>query len=135
MKGKLRHLALATQDVEKTANFYKEAFGFEEVKRVDVDLGEAIILTDGTINITVARFRTDQLGKGLDYVGLHHFGVLVDDVEKASAEAVALGAQCLFDNPAEMKGSFEVKHVGPDGVVFDLSEHAWVGAKPIDQAA
>jgi len=32
-KAKIRHIALATNDPIKTANFYKEAFGFQEVGR------------------------------------------------------------------------------------------------------
>ena len=40
-----------------------------------------MFLTDGTLNIAILKFGDDQLGKGLDYTGIHHFGVVVDDVE------------------------------------------------------
>ncbi len=35
---KLRHLALATKDPEKTAEFYKTAFGFKEIRKVTSDI-------------------------------------------------------------------------------------------------
>ena len=131
--AKLRHIAIATSDPEATARFYREAFEFEEVGRTDAPLGTAIYLSDGTLNIAIVRFKTDQLGRGLDYVGLHHIGFVVADVDRASARLAELGAPCLVARPEKPKGFFEVKHRGPDGVVLDLSDHPWVGSAPIDQ--
>src|SRR6185437_15006167 len=82
--AKIRHIALATNDPIKTAEFYKQAFDFKEVGRTgnpDDPGGIAwgIYLSDGTLNLAVLKFKNvDQLGKGLDYVGIHHFGVLID---------------------------------------------------------
>ena len=98
-----------------TARFYREAFEFEEVGRTDAPLGTAIYLSDGTLNIAIVRFKTDQLGRGLDYVGLHHIGFVVADVDRASARLAELGAPCLVARPEKPKGFFEVKHRGPDG--------------------
>lgn len=129
--GKLRHIAVASSDPAKTAKFYKEVFDFAEVGQAESPLGDAIFLSDGTINIAVVKFKgVDQLGRGLDYVGLHHFGVLVDDVAKVSKKAVAMGAKSLVANDKDMKGQYEVKHIDPDGMVFDLSEHPWAGSQP-----
>lgn len=136
--AKLRHIAFAAKDVEATAKFYKEAFEFEELKRVDHPLGYAIVLSDGTINLTVVKFRgMDQLGKGLDYVGIHHIGFLVEDVDAASKKLESLGAACLIPRPEgkELPQGFEVKHRGPDGVVIDLCEHPWAGAEPLETAS
>jgi catechol 2,3-dioxygenase-like lactoylglutathione lyase family enzyme len=33
--AKLRHIALSTQDVEKTAGFYMEVFGMKEIAKID----------------------------------------------------------------------------------------------------
>lgn len=131
---KLRHIALATKNPEETARFYREAFGFEEVGRVDVDLAEAIFLSDGTLNLAVARFNTDQLGLGLDYTGIHHIGILCDDVEEMSKKVEALGAECVMARPKDAEGFFEVKYRGPDGVVFDLLDEPWKGSAPLDHA-
>jgi catechol 2,3-dioxygenase-like lactoylglutathione lyase family enzyme len=53
--AKLRHLAIATNDPDATAEFYKQAFDFKEVGRVDADLASGIYLSDGTINTVVVR--------------------------------------------------------------------------------
>ena len=136
--AKLRHIALATSDADATAKFYREAFDFTEVGRVDHPLGYAISLSDGTINLTVVRFKgVDQLGKGMDFTGLHHFGFLVDDVDAASKKLESLGAACFMPRPPKdvvQTDGFEVKHRGPDGVVIDLCDHPWPGSAPLNQA-
>ena len=83
--AKLRHIAIAAEDPFATAEFYKEAFEFKEVRRLEP--GEpgktyGVFLSDGTLNMAILKFKTDQLGKGMDFRGIHHFGVLVEDVEE-----------------------------------------------------
>src|SRR3984893_5292765 len=138
---KIRHIALATNDPVKTAAFYKQAFGFKEVGRAgNPDNPKAIAwgfyLSDGTLNLAVLKFKNvDQLGRGLDYVGIHHFGVLIDHLERHTNKLEAMGAPCFMrPDPSMADVFFETKFRGPDGVVFDCSEHPWVGAAPQDQA-
>jgi catechol 2,3-dioxygenase-like lactoylglutathione lyase family enzyme len=124
---KIRHIALATNDPEATAEFYKKAFDFKEVERRESYLAKGIFLTDGTLNLAILKFQNvDQLGKGLDYVGLHHFGILVDDLDEYTRRLEAMGTPCFMKPPEGDKASnFEVKFRGPDGVVFDIAEHMW----------
>jgi len=133
--AKIRHIALATNDPVKTAEFYKRAFGFKEVGRAGRQddpkgLAWGFYLSDGTLNLAVLKFKNvDQLGRGLDYVGIHHFGVLVDDLDQAAEKLEDLGAPCFMkQDPSQRNSFFETKFRGPDGVVFDVSEHPWVGA-------
>jgi catechol 2,3-dioxygenase-like lactoylglutathione lyase family enzyme len=135
--AKIRHIALATNDPVKTAEFYKQAFDFKEVGRTgspDESGGIAwgIYLSDGTLNLAVLKFKNvDQLGRGLDYVGIHHFGVLVDDLQAYTEKLEGMGAPCFMRPDPSMTGVFfETKFRGPDGVVFDCSEHPWDGAAP-----
>ena len=138
---KLRHIALATDDPNKTAAFYAEAFDFKEVGRVgnpdDPDNGLAwgIYLSDGTLNLAVLKFKNvDQLGKGLDYTGIHHFGVLVEDLEATLQKLDDMGAPCILkQDPNSTEQFYETKFKGPDGVVFDVSEHAWIGAATAEE--
>jgi methylmalonyl-CoA/ethylmalonyl-CoA epimerase len=132
---RLRHIALATDDPDATAKFYCDAFDFKELKRYDSPLGYAISLTDGVLNLTVAKFKgTDQLGKGLDYVGFHHMGFLVDDIDHWSEKLEAAGAECFLRPEKGKDHGFEVKFHGPDGVVIDISDRPWPGAAPLDKA-
>jgi catechol 2,3-dioxygenase-like lactoylglutathione lyase family enzyme len=46
--ARIQHLAIASQDPEKQPAFYKDVFGFEEIRRIDNPRARGVILTDGT---------------------------------------------------------------------------------------
>src|ERR1700731_3710866 len=94
---KLRHIAIAAEDPEKMAEFYKKAFDFEEVGRPNGVLADGVFLSDGTLNLAILKFKTDQLGKGMDFRGIHHFGVLVEDVDAFTAKLHSLGGRNYID--------------------------------------
>jgi len=130
--AKLRHIAIACKDPDAMANFYIKAFDFKNVRTSDGPLAYGHHLSDGTIDLAILRFKTDQIGKGMDYTGLHHFGILVEDVDDAAKVAEALGGKHYMDqaDPART-GGFEVKMYGPEGVLFDIAEHPWTGTEPL----
>ena len=133
--AKIRHIAIATKDPVATAEFYKKAFDFKEIARTDDQnpLAHGVFLSDGTINLAILKFKTDQLGKGMDFTGVHHFGVLVEDGDKATEKLEGLGGVCFMKpDPSEKMGYFEIKFRGPDGTVFDIAEHPWGGSAPLD---
>ena len=132
---KIRHIALASDHPGKAAEFYKAAFGFKELRRFGLDPDKpdeaprpsGVFLTDGTLNIAILKFDNDQLGKGIDFVGIHHFGVVVDDTERWTKKLEAMGAACIADKvPAGAHA--ELKFRGPDGVVFDITGKPWGGS-------
>jgi catechol 2,3-dioxygenase-like lactoylglutathione lyase family enzyme len=127
--AKLRHLAIACKDPDKMAEFYIKAFDFKNVRTSDGPLAYGHHLSDGTIDLAILRFKTDQIGKGMDYTGLHHFGILVEDLDETARKVAGLGGEHYMDqaNP-ERTGGFETKMYGPEGVLFDIAEHAWTGS-------
>jgi catechol 2,3-dioxygenase-like lactoylglutathione lyase family enzyme len=133
--AKIKHIALSTQDPEKTAAFYKETLGLQEVGKVDGPLAEGYYLTDGSINVAILKFKNDQAAdkpEGVNFVGLHHFGFKVEDLEATEARLEAAHAdkrpQVNMAMPqAAGHRNFEVKYRGPDGVIFDISSTGWVG--------
>ena len=129
--AKLRHIAIAAKDPEAMAEFYKKAFDFKEVRKTDGPLAYGYHLSDGTIDLAILRFKTDQLGKGLDYTGLHHFGILVEDVEASAKQLKALGGRHYMEREDGLAGGFEVKFYGPEEVLFDVAEHPWTGTEPL----
>jgi methylmalonyl-CoA/ethylmalonyl-CoA epimerase len=129
--AKLRHLAIATSDPDRTAQFYMDAFEFRLVRKAAGVWGDGLILSDGTINLAILRFATDEAAgveRGRHFEGLHHIGFEVDDVDATAQRVSAMGARPRDDIDAALglthdgpvKGEF--KYEGPNGVVFDLSE-------------
>ena len=132
---KLRHIALACQDPGKAADFYKTAFGWREVGRTGKDMTDpsGVVLSDGSINVTLLRFQTDQIGKGLAYEGFHHMGVVVDDVEGERARLEAMGYPCIVEAHEIPPGAqFEIKFRAPGDIVFDITDVAWPGSTALD---
>jgi catechol 2,3-dioxygenase-like lactoylglutathione lyase family enzyme len=130
--AKLRHLAVACKDPDAMADFYIKAFDFKLVRTSDGTLAYGHHISDGTIDLAILKFKSDQIGKGMDYTGLHHFGILVENIDEAQKAALALGGKHYMDqeNP-DRAGGFEVKLYGPEGVLFDVAEHPWTGSEAL----
>ncbi|HZA56987.1 MAG TPA: VOC family protein [Candidatus Udaeobacter sp.] len=129
--AQIKHIAIRTNDVERTAAFYQEAFG---LKRVGTGQS-GIYLTDGHLNIAILNFRAAVEGESMK-LGVDHLGFQVEDVDAAVARIKKLGGKSLNDrhsvtptDPAQPQSYFEVKCVGPDQQVIDVSSAGWVGAQ------
>jgi catechol 2,3-dioxygenase-like lactoylglutathione lyase family enzyme len=129
--AKLRHIAISVPDPEKSAQFYEKAFGLTRLGQTDSPVATGVYLSDGVVNIALLKYKSDDWAgeeRGKDYVGVHHFGFQVDDLEAAQRRVEEQGATFFRDLP-EMKDTlyFERKFRDPDGVLFDLSHHGWAG--------
>jgi catechol 2,3-dioxygenase-like lactoylglutathione lyase family enzyme len=137
---KLRHIALHTDDPEGTAEFYKRAFEMVEVGRTDSPYAEGVYLSDGDLNVAVLRFKTPEAADRRDGLGpvkgLHHFGFWVEDIVEARRRLVEAGAEPREARVADAPTTvfFEEKYRGPDGVMIDITEHGWRGARPPGEA-
>lgn len=131
--AKIKHIALTTQDPDKVAAFYKEAFDLQEVRRSP---NGAVFLTDGYINLAILNWKTEKdadVGThGPNFSGIHHFGFEVDELAEASEKLEKVQAQRLsqregLDTAMGPRGprNVEVKWAGPDGVVLDVSHTGW----------
>lgn len=130
MKPRLRHIALRVQDLERSAAFYEAVFGFERVGREEIPIGAAVYLSDGVINLALIKYFGEEGAAttgAADTVGTDHFGVQVDDIDAMRARIEELGGQFYFDLGDARKGNFERKFKDPDGIVFDISHHGWLG--------
>ena len=128
-KGKLRPLAISVPDKEKAAKFYEETFGFERISASRV----ATRLSDGVMNITLLQFETEEDAgdeRGKDFVGLHHFGILVDDIDTMKQAIEAHGGKYHPGPTGHAPANAEHKFRDPNGIVFDISTHGWDGAAP-----
>jgi catechol 2,3-dioxygenase-like lactoylglutathione lyase family enzyme len=137
---KLRHIALHTRDVEGTADFYKRVFDMVEVGRTDSPLATGVYLSDGDLNVAVLNFKSVEAADRNDGLGpvfgLHHFGFWVEDMEDIRRRLVEAGAEHRENRQAAATTSFfEEKYKGPDGVMIDVAEHGWAGARPPVAAA
>ena len=132
--AKLKHIAIASQDPESTANFYRDVFDLQIVGKTNGVNAEGYYLSDGYINLAILKYRTDEVAttEGAPrHTGMHHIGFAVDDMESAQAQIMEAGATPHLEQQvnAAMKApnslNVEYKFTGPDGVTLDLSASGW----------
>ena len=141
---KIKHIAIATQDVDSTARFYVDVFGLQEIARIDSPGARGYYLSDGDLNIAILNFKKDEVAgveRGKEWSGIHHIGFQVESLDEIAAKLAAAGAQPRDDvnralgvGQAHAPGhgqNVEVKYSGPDGVMIDVSQTGWVGTSPL----
>ena len=85
--ARLRHIAVVVKDLDKAAEFYSQVFEFKRIAREDLEIGSAIYMSDGVINMALLNFagkggeKASDLKEGSTFVGAHHFGIQVEDTE------------------------------------------------------
>jgi catechol 2,3-dioxygenase-like lactoylglutathione lyase family enzyme len=127
--ARIKHIAIRTENVEKTAAFYKEAFGLKQV-----GLGQnGVYLSDDHLNIAILKCERGKNGEPLR-LGIDHMGFQVDNVETTVTRINGLGGKPLTDrtevhptDPSRPQSYYEIKCIGPDGQVIDVSNAGWVG--------
>ena len=134
---KIKHIALSTQDVDKTAKFYIDVFGMKEIARIDSPGARGYYLSDGDINLAILNFKNDTAAgveRGKAWSGIHHIGFQVESHDAIAGPLVQAGArrrkdveQALGMGDGQPHGNVEVKYAGPDGVMLDVSETGWLG--------
>ena len=129
--AKLRHIAIACDDVEATAKFYEDVFEMKRVGETSASLADGVYLSDGVINLAILDYKTDEAAgeeRGKDYVGVHHFGFWVDNLEDAEKDIEANGGTFFLDLPIDKESLYyEKKYRDPNGIIFDISQNGWVG--------
>jgi len=129
--NRIRHIAITAEDPFATAELFKQALGLQELSRGDSELAREVYLTDGYINLAIVCWkRTRETPNPYpEGYGLDHFGVQVDDLDRAEARARDAGATPQPPPPVDLSKLggrlfFETK-LQLAGVKFDLSGHGW----------
>ena len=134
--AKIRHIAIASKDADKTKKFYTEIFGMEVIQKLDSRKIYGYLLTDGYINMAILDFKEDAVAGsewGVDFSGLHHMGFQIDESEGIPEKLEAAGYEPRGDinralgikEGGASSRRHEFKYSAPDGVVIDLSSTGW----------
>jgi predicted enzyme related to lactoylglutathione lyase len=131
--ARLRHFAVCVNDLDRAAEFYQSVFDLQRIGREDLEIGSAVYLSDGVINLALLNFKGSRGSEASDlkdpsgFVGAHHFGFQVDDLAETQKRIEAHGGKFFFDLGDERHGNFERKFKDRDGVIFDISKDGWEG--------
>src|SRR5690349_10938197 len=97
---KIKHIAISTQDVDKTAQFYIEVFGMKEIAKVDSPGATGYYLSDGDLNLAILNFKNDAVAgveRGKGWSGIHHIGFQVEDLDAIADKLAAAGSEPRHD--------------------------------------
>ena len=92
---KLRHVAMSVTDPEASAEFYATAFGMKRVGETDSELASGVYMSDGTVSLALLKYKDDRWAGeryGKDFVGVHHVGFWVDDLDDAEASVMLVSS-------------------------------------------
>ena len=138
----IKHIAIATQDAEKTAKFYTEVFGLREIAKLDSENAKGYFLSDGNINMAILDFQNDAVAgeRGKDWSGIHHIGFEVESLEEIEQRLLQANSMPMDEvNQALHAGmagprhvNVETKYEGPNGEMIDVSQTGWVGTRGFD---
>jgi catechol 2,3-dioxygenase-like lactoylglutathione lyase family enzyme len=114
---RIKHIAIRTLDPEKTAAFYRDVFGLQEVGQARA----GVYLSDGYINLAILRSRgeggEESPRDAAGYTGIHHLGFMVDDVDEICRKLDAAGATPMTGRAAagdDRAGGGEPALIGRD---------------------
>ena len=138
----IKHIAIATNDAAKTAQFYSEVFGLRKVAQLDSENAKGFMLSDGNVNMAILDFQNDAVAgeRGKDWEGIHHIGFEVEDLEEIEKRLVANNSKPMDEvNNALHAGmggprteNVETKYEGPNGEMIDVSGTGWIGTRGLD---
>lgn len=124
---RIQHIAISVNDSEKSAKFYKDIFGFTEIRRFTKpgwDGGAIVLELDG-MQLEIFQFQSQIKKKddlsNLKVIGLKHIGIQVKNVKKKHAELKNRGVD--IDEP--VKGTTVAWFCflrDPDGIPIELYE-------------
>ena len=126
--AKLRHIAMQVPNLQEASTYYEKLFELDRICDVESEYGNAVMLSDGTVNLTLLHFPEGTKGgkNGPDWAGLHHIGFVVDDKKKTGKLAEELGGTFFMELPDNIPGvDAETKYKDPNGIVFDIADHDW----------
>ena len=138
----IKHIAIATNDAEKTAKFYSEVFGLRQVAKLDSGNAIGYMLSDGNVNMAILDFQNDAVAgdRGKDWEGIHHIGFEVESLEEIEARLMSAGSEEMKSvnealhagNTGPREQNVETKYEGPNGEMIDVSQVGWVGTRGLD---
>jgi predicted enzyme related to lactoylglutathione lyase len=117
--SRIVHLALKVDEVEKTGEFYKKMFGFQDAETTKTRDHISRHMTDGEIDFTLMKYDAGTQSAESKAAGdgpcIHHFAIEVEGVAAATAEVKSHGCEIVSD-----QGVMPVKFRAPGGTIAEL---------------
>ena len=140
MVGKLRHIAISVPNKHEATRFYQNSFGMKLIRENKTLMASVAYLSDGLMSLALIEYKSDTAAgkatspknEGKEFVGLHHLGFWVDDIEGTKEALEQNGGQYMMGevsgNTDDDHGYYEIKYRDPNNVIVDITHSGWTGA-------
>jgi len=119
--GGLHHVAVRTTDIERSARFYSDVLGFEEVMRLHFEDGSYLIQLAQKDSIVELLGGGKPVEEDRGEVGYPHIALQVDSVDEEHARLSALGIGFHIP-PQDVQGIRCAFFRDPDGNPIEIIE-------------
>lgn len=116
--GRIVHIALKVDDLERATQFYEKVFGFTLADDGRVRDHRSRHLSDGGIDLALIKYDSEESAEAKaagEGPCIHHFAIEVDDVEHYLAEIRRFGCEVISD-----PGVIPIKFRAPGGTVAEI---------------
>ena len=117
--NRIVHISLKVDDVQRTGDFYKEVFGFQDSETRKTRDHLSRHMTDGDIDFTLMKYdagtQSAESKASGDGPCIHHFAIEVPDIEKATEQLKKYNCRIVSD-----PGVIPVKFKAPGGTTAEL---------------
>ena len=121
------HIHLRSRDPEATAQYYHKVFNAKIIESVQPDGQKRIDLDINGLTVFIARVAPGDdvpASPTEPYIGLDHFGLRVDDPDKAAVELKKRGAEFTME-PRVLRPGVKIAFIrAPEDVRIELLERS-----------
>jgi lactoylglutathione lyase len=121
------HIHLRSRDPEATAQYYHKMFNAKIIESVQPDGQKRIDLDINGLTVFIARVAPGDdvpASPTEPYIGLDHFGLRVDDPDKAAVELKKRGAEFTME-PRVLRPGVKIAFIrAPEDVRIELLERS-----------
>jgi len=116
------HTHITSPDPDKAVEFYTQVMGARFIKEIESSGRRMIDLDLGGIPVRISNSTgADNAWKGLRF-GLHHLGLLVDNMDEFAAELKSKGVEFVVE-PFQPRPGVKMAFIkAPDNVLFEIIE-------------
>lgn len=114
--AKIRHIAIATVNPERLAQFYIDVFDMKLIHKTPTG---GVFISDGYITLAIVPNRAEDMPSGIN-----HFGLDVEDTAEIARRMAKYDVPPITKRPS-IRPYAEHRGADPDGNLFDVSEHGY----------
>ena len=121
---KHEHTHITSPDPDKAVEFYTQVLGAKFIREQETPGGKMVDIDLGGIPVRISGHTgADNAWKGLRF-GLHHLGLLVDNMEEFAAELKSKGVEFVVE-PFQARPGVKLAFIkAPDNVLFEIIEQS-----------